>query len=70
MKIENVDVVGSKDVTTKNGNNLKIIYFMTDTDESVNGIKCGSLFVSADKKINPKEKLNIAWTGKGYEIVE
>lgn len=70
MKIENVDVVGYKKVTTKNGKELKIIYFMSDKDETVNGIKCGDLFVSADKKIDPKQKLNIAWTGKGYEIVE
>lgn len=70
MKIENVDVVGSKNVTTKNGKELKIIYFMSDKDEAVNGIKCGSLFVNGDKKIDPKQKLNIAWTGKGYEIVE
>lgn len=70
MKIEKVDVVGFKEITSKKGNALKIIYFMSDTDDSVQGIKCGQLFVDSAKKINPKEKINIAWTGKGYEIVE
>lgn len=70
MKVEKVDVVGFKKITTKEGKEFKLLYWMSDTDKDVEGIKCGQIFVTMDKNINPKDKLNIAWTGKGYEIVE
>lgn len=69
IKIMEVDVVGIKKFTSKNGNAIKIVYWMGDGDETTQGVMCGQLFVPDSQPIDLKRKIKIAYTGKGWDYV-
>lgn len=71
LKIYDVDVVGIRKITTKEGKEILIVYFMCDNVKDVEGIFCGQMFFNPkNKSIKRNEKLRIVWSGKGWDYVE
>lgn len=70
IRFKEVECVGVKKFISKSGNECTIVYFMGDGDKDTQGLMCGQVFVPEGFKINAKEKLKVAFSGKGWEYVE
>ena len=70
IRFREVECVGVKRFTSKQGKECVIVYFMGDGDDQTQGLMCGQVFVPADFKIQAKQKLKVAYQGKGWEYVE
>lgn len=70
IRFKEVECVGIKKFTSKNGKECTIVYFMGDGDQFTQGLMAGQVFVPEGFTIKAKDKLKVAFSGKGWEYVE
>ena len=69
ISVKEVDVVGFKRFTSKSGNECLIIYWMGDPDQYTQGLMAGQIFAPGNITVKAKDRIKIAYTGKGWEYV-
>lgn len=69
LNIKNADVVGTREFTSKENKQYKIIYFLLENEIGVKGMATGQCFVSSDVEVDINKPIQVAWTGKSYQYV-
>lgn len=69
LNIKNADVVGTREFTSKNNKQYKIIYFLLENEYGVKGMATGQCFVSTNIEVDINKPIQVVWTGKNYNYV-
>lgn len=69
LNIKNADVVGTREFTSKDNKQYKIIYFLLENEIGVKGMATGQCFVASNIEVDTNKPIQVAWTGKSYQYV-